>query len=191
MPRILAALAAFFCACAASAHITPNVELVRRGEFLRESLPGAVHYFEKQLMLSGPEGAAIRQATGWSPSEEDTRIYVGREEKGELVGTVVFLWVPSAHGPVGLCVAFAPDGVIRRAAVTDVASEPLAWVRPLIEAGAMQVVVGLAPGGALDPSRVAPAVTGSMSRYYARVIAQGVGRAQWVEQAASGRSAPR
>jgi hypothetical protein len=183
MPKRLSGILVFLCAAAALAHITPNVQLVKRGEFLKESLPGAEHYFEKQLMLSGSAGAAIRQATGWSPTSEDTRMYVGRNGKGELVGSVVFLWIPSEHGPVGLAVAFDPQGTIRRAAVTDVGSEPLAWVRPLIDAGGLQSFVGLGQGEKPDPSRVAPAVTAPMSRYYAQILAQGVARAQEVERA--------
>src|SRR5438309_4876088 len=119
MHKSLVALGAFLCACTAIAHITPNVVLVRRGEFLKESLPGATHFFEKQLTLASQEGAAIRQATGWSPSDEDTKVYVGRDEKGGLIGTVVFLWIPSAHGPVGMGFAFKPDARLSQAVVTD------------------------------------------------------------------------
>jgi hypothetical protein len=187
MRKGLVWLAAFLCASLAVAHITPNVELVHRGEFLKESLPGAARFFEKQLMISGAEGDAIRKATGWSPSEEDTKVYVGRDEKGNLVGTVVFLWLASAHGPVGLGVAFHPDGSVRRVVVTDVGSEPLAWVRPLIESGGMQAFAGLSVDAHADGSRVTPAVTAPMSRYYADVIAQGVSRAQQVERIASER----
>ena len=185
MSKSLAGVLVFLCAAAASAHITPNVQLVNRGEFLKENLPGAEHYFEKQLMLSGAAGAAIRQATGWSPTAEDTRMYVGRDGKGALVGSVVFLWIASEHGPVGVAVAFDPSGTIRRAAVTDVGSEPLAWVRPLIDAGGLQAFVGLGPGEEPNPSRVAPAVTATMSRYYAQVLAQSVSRAQQVERAST------
>jgi hypothetical protein len=46
----------------------------------------------------------------------------------------------------------------------------------------MAAFEGLAVGAAPDPSRVAPAVNGSMSRYYARIIADGVARAQAVER---------
>ncbi len=186
MSRKLPALAAFFSAAVAAAHITPNVQLVRRGEFLKESLSGAEHFFEKQLMISGSQGAAIREVTGWSPSAEDTRVYVGRDAKGSLVGTVVFLWVASEHGPVGVGVAFDPRGAVRRAVVTDVASEPLAWVRPLIEAGGLQAFSGLPAGARPDSSRVASGVAAPMSRYYARILAQAVERAQQVERVASG-----
>jgi hypothetical protein len=134
------------------------------------------------MMISRGDGAAIRKATGWAPSEEDTKIYVGRDAQGQLVGTVIFLWMSSQHGPVGIGVAFRPDGTVRRVAVTDIGSEPVVWVRPLIDGGGMGAFEGLAAGAAPDSSRVAPQVNGSMSRYYARIIAGGVDRAQAVER---------
>lgn len=182
MSRMLAGFAGFFLASVfLQAHITPNVELVRRGEFLKSSLPGATKFFQKEFMISGADGAAIRSKTGWSPSEEDTRVYVGRDAGGRLVGAVVFLWVASQHGPLGIGAAFDPAGTLRRVAVTDVGSETLAWVRPLIDARGPDALVGLAPDSRPDPSTIAPGVTGSMSRYYAGVIADGVARAQAVE----------
>src|SRR5262249_38109176 len=115
------------------AHVTPNVTLVRRGDFVKESLPGATKFFEKSLSPSAI--AAVQKDTGWTPSGDDAKIFVGRDDGGRLVGTVVFLWVPSQHGPLGMGVAFTPDGTIRRATVTDVGTEPLAWVRPLLRDG--------------------------------------------------------
>ncbi|HSS45214.1 MAG TPA: hypothetical protein VLO07_07720 [Thermoanaerobaculia bacterium] len=184
MRKSLIAAAALLSAVAALAHVTPNVELVRKGDFLKQSLPGATRFFERQLMISGPDGAAIRKTTGWAPSEEDVKVYVGRDEKGGLIGSVVFLWMPSEHGPVGVGVAFDSQGVILRAAVTDVGSEPLAWVRPLVSRGGMEVFARLPADAALDPSRVAPEVRGAMSRYYAKVIVEGVRRARALERLA-------
>ncbi|MGH9317845.1 MAG: hypothetical protein ACRD1P_12160 [Thermoanaerobaculia bacterium] len=184
MRRSSLAAAAFLCAAAALAHLTPNVELVRKGDFLKQSLPGATRFFERQLMISGPDGAAIRRTTGWTPSEEDVKVYVGRDEKGSLIGSVVFLWMPSEHGPVGIGVAFDSQGLLLRAAVTDVGSEPLAWVRPLVSSGGMDVFARLPTDAALDPSRVAPEVRGGMSRYYAKVIVDGVRRARALERLA-------
>ncbi len=181
MRKRLLTVAGLLYPLALAAHITPNVSLVARGEFLKHGLPGAIRFFEKEMMISGPDGAAIRKATGWAPSEEDTKVYVGRDAQGQLVGTVIFLWVPSQHGPVGIGVVFRPDGAVRRVAVTDVGSEPIAWVRPLIDGGGMAAFEGLAAGAAPDASRVAPRVNGSMSRYYAGIIARGVARAQAVE----------
>jgi hypothetical protein len=177
-PAALVAL--FLCAAAALAHVTPNVTLVRKGDFLKQALPGATQFFEKHLMISGPDGEAIRRATGWNPTEEDTKVYVGRDEKGELVGSVVFLWMPSQHGPVGVAAAFDPARTIRRVAVTDVGSEPLAWVRPLLDGGGLNTLQGLGADSAPDAARLCPPDAGAMTRYYAKVIADAVIRAQRV-----------
>jgi hypothetical protein len=182
MRKTVFVLGALLVPLALFAHITPNVELVRRGEFLKLGLPEATRFFEKQMMISRGDGAAIRKATGWVPSEEDTKVYVGRDAQSQLVGTVVFLWMPSQHGPLGIGVVFRADGTVRRVAVTDVSSEPLAWVRPLIDGGGMAAFEGLSADAAPDPSRVAPLAGGSMSRYYARMIAGGVTRAQAVQR---------
>jgi hypothetical protein len=182
MRRIFCFLIAAVLALPAFAHVTPNVQLAARGDFIREALPGATKFFEKQLMVGGPDMAAIRKATGWTPSEEDAKMYVGRNDAGQLVGSVAFVWMPSEHGPVGIGVAFDPEGRVLQAIVTDIGSEPLAWVRPLIAGGGMAAFRGLGSGDQPDPARVAPRVKGAMSRYYAEVIAEGVARAQALER---------
>src|ERR1700730_15174031 len=81
------------------AHVTPNVTLVRRGDFVKESLPGATKFYEKTL---GPGAvASVQRETGWAPSSDEAKIFVGRDDSGRLVGTAIFLWVPSQHGPIG------------------------------------------------------------------------------------------
>jgi hypothetical protein len=55
-------------------------------------------------------------------------------------------------------------------------------VRPLLVDGSLSGVEGLALSQAPDPSRIGPLAAGAMSRYYARVIAQGIARAQSVEK---------
>jgi len=168
-------------ALALKAHVTPNVVLMRRGDFVKASLPGATKFFEKTFQA--PARAAVRSETGWTPSGDDTKIYVGREEGGRLVGSVVFLWMPSQHGPVGIGVAFGPAGTILRATVTDVGSEPLVWVRPLLRNGVIAGLDGVSPSVSPDPGRIAPETSGAMSRYYAKVIAEGVSWAQAIEKA--------
>jgi hypothetical protein len=170
---------------AAFAHVTPNVELVKRGVFIRDALPGASQFFERKLDLGDADRAAIRQAVDWIPSVDDTKVYVGRDADGALVGTAIFVWTPSQHGPVSIGVVFDPKGAILRVTVTEVGSEPLSWVQPLVEGNGMTAFEGLALDQAPDPSRVAPEVRGKLSRYYAEVIAEGVRRAQAVEKVAA------
>jgi hypothetical protein len=166
----------------AFAHVTPNVQLVKRGEFVKQSLVAATQFFEQKLAFGAADVAAIRSRTRWTPSEEDVKVYLGRDAQKSLVGSAVFLWLPSQHGPVGIAVAFDAAGKILKAAVTDVGSEPLAWVRPLLAGDGLAAFTGLPLDASPDPAKVAPAVTGNMSRYYAEVIAQGVERAQAVER---------
>jgi hypothetical protein len=181
---VLIVSAAVFAGAAlpVSAHVTPNVELVKKGEFIQQSLAGASRFFEEKLAFSPADRSAVRQATGWVPSEEDARVYVGRDGAGRRVGTAVLLWMPSQHGPLAVAVAFGPEGKVVKAAVTDVGSEPLAWVRPLIDAGGLAAFAGLELDGKPDPAKVTPQVTGAMNRYYAEVIAQAIGRAQALER---------
>lgn len=180
--RLIAASAVLCWAFPLLAHVTPNVQLIRHGDFLREGLPGAKTFFEKHLKFSRGDLAAVRRSTQWSPSAQDTRVYDGRSAGGTSVGTVIFLWMASEHGPIGLGIAFDPAGTIRQVAVTDAGSEPLAWVRPLVAAQGLSSLNRLGPGEAPDPRKIAPAATGKMNRYYARVIARGVARAQALER---------
>lgn len=182
MRKGLSFLAAVFAAAALSAHVTPNVQLVRRGDFIKTHLPTATKFAEKTLMIGGPDMAAIKSATGWTPTEEDARVYVGRDASGGLVGTAAFVWMPSEHGPVGIGVAFDPQGTIIAADVTDIGTEPLAWVRPLLDAGGMKAFAGSALDHATPGTALAPGVGGTMNRYYADVIARGVARAQALER---------
>ena len=183
LARPLAALAlSLAAALPAVAHVTPNVELVKKGEFIRESLPGAARFFEETLALSAADRAALRRETGWEPSDEDAKVYVGRDGEGRRVGAVVLVWVPSQHGPVDVATAFEADGKVRRVAVTDAGSEPLIWVRPLLDAGGLAAFAGLPLDARPDPAKVAPRVDGRMNRYYAEVVSQGVARAQALER---------
>jgi hypothetical protein len=177
-----AVAAAAIAATPSLAHVTPNVALLKRGEFVKQSLPAATEFFEQKLAFGAADVAAIKSRTRWTPSEEDVKVYLGRDAGKRLAGSALFLWMPSEHGPVGIAVAFDPAGKILRAAVTDVGSEPLAWVRPLVQADGMAAFSGLPLDATPDPAKVAPGVTGNLSRYYAEVIAEGVARAQAVER---------
>jgi hypothetical protein len=186
-----AAVAAAITATPTLAHVTPNVVLLKRGEFVKQSLPAATDFFEQKLAFGGADAAAIKSRTRWTPSEEDVKVYLGRDAEKRLVGSALFLWVPSEHGPVGVAVAFDPAGKILRAAVTDAGSEPLAWVRPLVQADGMTAFAGLPLDATPDPAKVAPGVSGKMSRYYADVIAEGVARAQAVERVSLAAAGPK
>jgi hypothetical protein len=176
-------LAAALAAAAGFAHVTPNVKLVPRGEFLRESLPGAAQFFEKPVSLSPSQSAELHRSVGWSPKPEDTRVYVGRDAAGRSVGTVEFLWMAWEHGPVAVGVAFDPQGTVTRVEVTDAAEEPLVWLRPIIAEGGLRCFTGLPLSAEPQPDAVtAHHHAGPMSRFCAKVLCEAVSRAQALER---------
>jgi len=183
MRKTFLPLLLFSFAAAAAAHVSPNVTLIRRGDFLRAAFPEAARFFEKALEKPPAKELA---SDGWQPSQDETRIYVARNGGGRLIGTAVFLWIPSQHGPIAIGIAFDSEGTVREAAVTDIGAEPLAWVRPLLSRNRVEGLRGLRLDSPPDPGRIAPTGGGAMTRYYAKVIAEGTGRAQAIEKAALG-----
>ncbi|HLX09713.1 MAG TPA: hypothetical protein VKY89_17800, partial [Thermoanaerobaculia bacterium] len=101
---VVVAATAALGAAPAAAHVTPNVQLLKRGEFVRQSLAAASQFFEQSLAFSPADAAAIKSRTKWTPSAEDVKVYLGRDAEKRLVGSAIFLWVPSEHGPVGIAV---------------------------------------------------------------------------------------
>jgi hypothetical protein len=172
-----------FIAFSAGAHVSPVVQLVGKGDFIRAALPGASQFFERKLDHGTESLNRLAAEIDWTPSPQEIKVYVGRDARNRLVGSVVFLRVPSEHGPLGVGVAFDADGLIDSATVTEVGSEPLAWVRPLLDANALGPLRGQPAGGPVDASKLAPEVTGRMSRYYAEVIGDGIERAGIVVEA--------
>jgi hypothetical protein len=181
MRKAILAFSLLSFAPTADAHLTPNVSLVRRADFLRQAFPSAPQFFEK--VLEGHAASSIGKTGGSRASGEDARVYVARTADGKLLGTAVFIWVPSQHGPVGLGAAFDAEGRLHSAAVTDIAAEALAWVRPLLTESRLDSITGLEPGQSPEPDHIAPAGAGVMTRYFAKVIAEGIRRAQAIEKA--------
>jgi hypothetical protein len=182
MRRIRLILAALAIPGAVLAHVTPNVTLIRRGDFAKGALLDAANLFEETLQLSPEDRASVKRLTHWLPDAEDTKIYGGRDMAGRLVGRVIFLWLPSQHGPVAIATAFGADGTLEKTAVTDVGTEPLAWVRPLLSDGMVNGFSGLALDTQPDASRITPDGVGAMTKYYAGIITNGVRRAQALER---------
>jgi hypothetical protein len=177
MRRSTILLTWLLCVTPAIGHVTPTVQLVRRGDFVRSALSGASRFFEHKLGTAELEAMRSGADSHWHPSAREIKVYVGRDDQGQLVGSVVFLRVPSEHGPVGLGVAYGAAGRILKASVTEVGSEPLAWVQPLLKAHALDGLRGEPADSTVEAASLAPDVRGRMSRYYAGILAQGIHRA--------------
>lgn len=168
------ALALAAAAAPARAHITPPVVLASDRETVARLLAGSSRYFVREVRLSSAQRENIRQKTGWMPDEELYRFYIGRTADGATVGATLFVSEYTMHGPVRVAVALAPDGKVKEASVVEVSEETWGWVKPLLDAGFLQRFAGRDARTALS-QRVDSG--GSLSRFYAGVIAQLVGRA--------------
>ena len=125
------------------------------------------------LELSPAQREAIQQRVGWNPDDDHYRFYVGRTAEGAPVAATVFLSEFTLHGPVRVAVAVGPDGKVTGALVVEVTEESYTWVKPVLDSGFLQRFVG-------RDARSAPAqigdVSGSMPRFYARLIARLIAR---------------
>jgi hypothetical protein len=178
MSRRLAARSALFALAAAfagRAHITPPMILASDRAAVASLLGGSTRYTVREVRLSSAEKQAVKKSSGWSPDDDFYRFYVGRDDQGRTVGSVVFLSEFTIHGPVRAAVALAEDGKVKGATLVEVTEESYGWVKPLLDRDFIRSYVGLDARSRFDPS-----VSGgesSMSRFYGNVIAGLIRRA--------------
>ena len=168
------ALVAAAIAAPARAHITPPVVLASDRDAVARLLSGSSRYFVREIRLSPAQRQGVRQKTGSTPEDELVRFYIGRTADGATVGATTFVSEFTMHGPVRVAVALTPDGKVRGASVVEVTEESYAWVKPLVDGGFLQRFAGRDARAASSQSVDGG---GSMSRFYAGVIARLVGRA--------------
>jgi hypothetical protein len=179
MRPIVAALAlALALASPAQAHLTPPVVLVSDRDAVVSLLSGARRFFVREARLSDKEKAAIKQASGWTPEEDFYRFYVGRDDQGRMVGSLVFIGDATIHGSVRVATAFGPDGKVRGASVVELTEETYPWVKPLIDEQFTQDWVGHDSQSRFALSdRLARVRSNSMTQFYGEVVANLVRRA--------------
>ena len=177
--RISAAAAVIaLSAGVALAHITPPVVLVSDRDVLLALLAGAQRFFVREIRLSGPERASIKQRMGFAPDEDFYRFYLGRDAGGRLVAATIFVTEFTLHGPVRVAVALGPDGRVRGATVVELTEETYPWVRPLLDQGFTRDYVGRDSRARFGLSdRITKAHLDSMPRFYGEIIASLIQRA--------------
>jgi len=162
----------------ALAHLTPPVVLVSDRDAVVSLLTGARRFFVREVRLSDKEKAAIKQASGWTPEEDFYRFYVGRDDQGRMVGTLVFIGDATIHGSVRVATALAPDGKVRGASVVELTEETYPWIKPLIDGQFTQDWVGHDSQSRFAlPDRLARARSNSMTQFYGEIVGNLVRRA--------------
>jgi hypothetical protein len=159
-------------------HITPTVILVSRPEAATRLIPGAEHYFAREVHLSDADAHRLHQAVDWSPEDGVVTFYVGKRGVGATVaGTMEFVRVDSPHGPLEVAVGFDAAGAIRAVEVTKATVETKPWVLEALRAGLLATYVGLKQGGAPAGAAAIRGQAGALPVYMAEQVDKGVARA--------------
>jgi hypothetical protein len=156
----------------AAAHITPPVVLASDRDAVISLTAGARRFFVREVRLTDADRQALQAEWGWTPDADLYRFYVGRDEQGRLVSSVVFMTEITVHGPVRVAVGIAPGSKVKGAAVVEVTEESYPWVKPLIDEDLSRGFAGAdlkSPFGVND--RLAKANLNPMSHFYGEVVA--------------------
>jgi hypothetical protein len=156
----------------AAAHITPPVVLASDRDAVISLTAGARRFFIREVRLTDADRQALRTEWGWTPDADLYRFYVGRDEQGRLVSSVVFMTEVTVHGPVRVAVGIAPGSKVKGAAVVEVTEETYPWVKPLIDEDLSRGYAGLdltSPFGVTE--RLTKARLNPMSHFYGEVVA--------------------
>jgi Na+-translocating ferredoxin:NAD+ oxidoreductase RnfG subunit len=160
------------------AHITPPVVLVSDQEAVLGMMSGAKKFFVREVRLAPEERHAIQKQWGWRPEGDVYRLFLGRDDAGQLVAAVTFLTEYTIHGPVRVAVGLTPDGKIKGAQVVELTEETYPGLKPLIDQGFARDYIGRDSHSTFGLSeRVRALQLDSMSEFYAQVVASLMQRA--------------
>jgi hypothetical protein len=154
-----------------AAHVTPPVVLASDREAVAGLLSGSRRFFVREVRLSSAERDAIQKQSGWTPSEDFYRFYLGRDDQGALVAATTFMTEYTLHGPVRVAVGLGPDGKVKGAQVVEVTEETYHWVKPLIDQDFARDYVGQGSAGRYTLTDRARAAGDSMTQFYGQIIA--------------------
>src|ERR1043166_12870 len=160
----------------ASAHMTPPVVLHSERDVVAAATRGAAKLAVREIRLNDAEREEVARRSGWRPAAGVQRFYVGRDESGKLVSAVTFLSEFTIPGPVRVGVALGRDGKVRDVQVVELTEETNAAFKPLLDRGFAKELVGASARPAL-PASAATLEPQSISRFYAQIVTDMVGRA--------------
>jgi hypothetical protein len=160
-----------------AAHVTPPVVLSSDREAVAGLLSGSRRFFVREVRLSPAEREAIQKQSGWTPTEDFYRFYLGRDDQGALVAATIFMTEYTIHGPVRVAVGLGPDGKVKGAQVVELTEETYSWVKPLIDQDFARDYVGQGSNGRYTLTDRVRAAGDSMTQFYGQIIVSLVQRA--------------
>lgn len=113
------------------AHVTPNLKLLSTKESVSRLLPQG-RLFLKNVDLTSDHVSRLKSQGNWHSNETHYKFFVVRDDNGKLVRTAVFVTEFTRHGPLVVAVGLDGEGKVVEALLTDIQTEPMEWVGPLL-----------------------------------------------------------
>lgn len=121
-------------AATAQAHVTPNVKLLTTREAVSRLLPANGKLFMKNVALSPEQTEQLEAKGNWDGSDTEYQFFVSRDENHRVLRAAILMTEHSRHGPMVVAVGLSPEGKVTDAVLTDIQTEPMEWVGPLLRA---------------------------------------------------------
>jgi len=176
--RLVAAALLVIGTTAAARHITPTVELRKQADVIRQSLPGAQHYFVRRVTIGRQDLERIRAEVSFKPEDPEYKFFLGRDDGDRVIGVVLFPQSNTQHGPLEVGLTMTPDGRIARVVATKATVETKPWVLRAVRSGFLDAFVGMRHGD--DPAKALEGLSrddlGAMPYYFAQVTVDAVKR---------------
>lgn len=118
-------------------HVTPNVRLHTTREVVRQLLPTG-KLFVKEVTLTPQQKARLQAHDNWDTRTDHFKFYISRDENNRLQRVVTTMIEFTPHGFLVMAVALDANGKIQEAMLTDIQSEPLTWVDPILKSTYIQ-----------------------------------------------------
>lgn len=155
-----------------SAHRTPVIKLASVKEAIHRMFPQQ-KLFLKEVDLTDRQVEALESYGNWDSVDTHHKFFVSRGQDHSLKRAAVFMNEFTRHGNIVLAVAFDAKGRVVDVLITDIQSEILGWVEPLLNKNYTQTFRGKNSG--MDLSLDSKWKTSSsMTQTYALIIANAV-----------------
>lgn len=151
-------------------HVTPSIRLHTTREMIQQLLPKG-ELFVKEVTLNPEQKARLQALDNWDTRTDQFKFYISRDKNNRLQRAVISMVEFTRHGPMVMAVAFDANGQVQDVLLTDIQSEPLTWVDPILKSTYIQELRGKDSNMSLTlESKWQEKFTG-VSRYFALTIA--------------------
>ncbi len=158
-----------------SAHVTPIIKLLTVKETIAHLLPNSELYV-KEVELTDAQLEKLKSFGNWESHQSRYKFILSRGTDNSLERALVFMPEFSRHGTVVIAVSLDNNGKVIDAVITDIQTEIMGWVQPLLKARYMESFKGKDSGMELALDGKWKKISNDLTQSYALAIANAVKR---------------